>query len=741
MKHKSWFIRLLLSYLPIFLIVTAVLIVVFFLSIGDLFRKQAEKSSDVFSHNVIQTVDNALQSIDFMIRHEMNTSTAMERFFNGQLGLNQNFEIFQFADHIRQIKQISPMIDSIYLFRREDNLVLGDPTMNLEDFGDKEFVVKYINENIPYAWTDVRQFRALRSQEKSTPVISMVRKYPMLSGSKGLLVVNVRIQDLARSVESLLKDETSYLDFRDSHNGILFSSVGQEQADERLDKAMSRVTSDYTGWELRTGLKDDSFFSALSTLSYVWFGIVFLTIMIGAGWLYFVSRQHSKPIEHLSTRIQGLFAQKSVAGLKGEDEIRIIESVIDNLVEQSGLHAKQRQEDLVYRKRMLFRDLIEGNRQMNGDAWAEEAELLGLPKQAAHFQVALFEIDRYPEFSATYSRGDQLLLKYVLSSVVAESAAGSEIWIWSEWLAEDQLTVILMSPDGPAQKLIPDLLSQVREWIGTNVSYTVTVGLGASVMVPSEIYQSHDEALDALSYKSALGNNRIIGYWDVQVRPQGEKFQLLQQVRQLSSSFRTGDSKWEKELAAFFDSLRSDFMSREETADYLRFLQYNLYREVLEFSSELEDHWQRATQPQMEEASDRLESLIELETAYRAILLTLADEVASIRDRRGNTAVIGKIKTYIDEQYKDPGLSLQQVADHFKYNMNYMSTLFKEEFGEKFVDYLMKVRMREAMRLLRETDETVQDIAMKVGYNHSVSFIRVFKKEIGKTPGDYRKDS
>ncbi|MNT89967.1 HTH-type transcriptional regulator YesS [compost metagenome] len=72
-------------------------------------------------------------------------------------------------------------------------------------------------------------------------------------------------------------------------------------------------------------------------------------------------------------------------------------------------------------------------------------------------------------------------------------------------------------------------------------------------------------------------------------------------------------------------------------------------------------------------------------------------------------------------------------------NASSLSTLFKEEFGEKFVVYLCQVRMEHAKGLLRGTSLSVQEIAEKVGYLHQMSFIRAFKKLIGTTPGDYRK--
>ena len=55
-----------------------------------------------------------------------------------------------------------------------------------------------------------------------------------------------------------------------------------------------------------------------------------------------------------------------------------------------------------------------------------------------------------------------------------------------------------------------------------------------------------------------------------------------------------------------------------------------------------------------------------------------------------------------------------------------------------FTVYLQKRRVATAMRLLAETEESVAQVARLVGYELTGSFIRLFKKEIGMTPGQYR---
>ncbi|MDF2717669.1 MAG: AraC family transcriptional regulator, partial [Paenibacillus sp.] len=72
---------------------------------------------------------------------------------------------------------------------------------------------------------------------------------------------------------------------------------------------------------------------------------------------------------------------------------------------------------------------------------------------------------------------------------------------------------------------------------------------------------------------------------------------------------------------------------------------------------------------------------------------------------------------------------------------NYLSAYIKEKTGTNFSDHLNNVRIRQAKEMLYGTSLTIQDIGERIGYRNVTSFIRMFKKITGLTPGDYRKRS
>ena len=114
----------------------------------------------------------------------------------------------------------------------------------------------------------------------------------------------------------------------------------------------------------------------------------------------------------------------------------------------------------------------------------------------------------------------------------------------------------------------------------------------------------------------------------------------------------------------------------------------------------------------------------------------LTAPVKEVKDKR-----IMEIKAFIDDNVCLPEMSLSYIADLYGIRDSYLSKLFKENLGENFIDYLLRKRLEEAARLLRETDLTVKQVVTSVGYSDATSFAKKFSKKYGVTPGIYKKTS
>lgn len=86
-------------------------------------------------------------------------------------------------------------------------------------------------------------------------------------------------------------------------------------------------------------------------------------------------------------------------------------------------------------------------------------------------------------------------------------------------------------------------------------------------------------------------------------------------------------------------------------------------------------------------------------------------------------------------------LSLKRFADELFLNTSYLSTLFKKEVGMTLTDYVNKNRITYAKKLLKSTTLSIQDIAANSGIPDVHYFTRLFRREMGMSPREWRKTS
>ena len=104
----------------------------------------------------------------------------------------------------------------------------------------------------------------------------------------------------------------------------------------------------------------------------------------------------------------------------------------------------------------------------------------------------------------------------------------------------------------------------------------------------------------------------------------------------------------------------------------------------------------------------------------------------------GYNDIIKKALDYIDEHYKD-FITLETVSAHVSMNPGYFSTYFKAQTGEKFIDYLVRLRIEKAMRLIEENPDIKSVVLCDyVGYKSVPYFYKIFRSFTGMTPTEYK---
>jgi two-component system response regulator YesN len=105
--------------------------------------------------------------------------------------------------------------------------------------------------------------------------------------------------------------------------------------------------------------------------------------------------------------------------------------------------------------------------------------------------------------------------------------------------------------------------------------------------------------------------------------------------------------------------------------------------------------------------------------------------------KNSNGLIIENVKKYLNEHYYE-NITLSKLSEVVYINPMYLSRLFKEKMGENFIDYLTKVRIEHAKRLLKDLSLKIYDITEMVGYKSRNHFGKTFKEITGLSLKEYR---
>lgn len=131
------------------------------------------------------------------------------------------------------------------------------------------------------------------------------------------------------------------------------------------------------------------------------------------------------------------------------------------------------------------------------------------------------------------------------------------------------------------------------------------------------------------------------------------------------------------------------------------------------------------------------ENLDELHRLFKEKLELLFEKLQEVQ---GEQTTILQIREYISHNYQNPQLSLKDISTHVHMSNSHMCTMFKKETSVTINQYLTDFRLERAKYYLKNTEYSIVEISQQVGYNDGSYFGRIFRKNLGLTPVEYREE-
>lgn len=316
--------------------------------------------------------------------------------------------------------------------------------------------------------------------------------------------------------------------------------------------------------------------------------------------------------------------------------------------------------------------------------------------------------------------------------------------VWTEHEAGHafmhQETIVLLYVDQwggeDGEKRQQQALENVMRSINHYLRIPATVGSGSIVNTLAGVKHAYEDALLALDYRLVPGTDPLIYIADVERQTAGKlRFDELKQ-QTLTRCLKAGtQAELEDALEIIFREITVEH-GRSDIQLYLIEVLTNVWKAAQASGEAMEDIFGAGFQLYAD--LFRLPGLSEAQGKVREVCLLVQHRIASGRQHVYKD-IVEQALLFTKEHYADPDLSIQKVCGHLHISSGYFCGIFKKEVQLTFLQYLMQIRMEAAKELLRSTEMKSFEIAGQVGFAEPNYFSFCFKKHIGVSPKEYRK--
>ncbi len=267
-------------------------------------------------------------------------------------------------------------------------------------------------------------------------------------------------------------------------------------------------------------------------------------------------------------------------------------------------------------------------------------------------------------------------------------------------------------------------------------------GVGHPVNRLSDIYNSYQSANKAFATRFFTSKNQIIFYDDAKsMKLSGEGAQKIRiddpktlSWGMIEAFFKSGT---EEEIDGFAEEyLESLGPENCKVASFRLHIAMNAYFCALAFAEKNAISQDKLTEG-MGPVPVSMDTTEELLRYLEKMFHTVLEEREKLQSSRYSQQ-IEKAQSYIREHAQEYGLSLNAVAEQVNMSPNYFSSVFSQEVGKTFIEFLTETRMEKAKALLLSTSMRSSDIAPEIGYQDPHYFGFLFKKIVGCSPKEYR---
>ncbi len=392
----------------------------------------------------------------------------------------------------------------------------------------------------------------------------------------------------------------------------------------------------------------------------------------------------------------------------------------------------------------FLQSMLEGDVSLFKD-FEEKTASLELDFSGHYFAAATIKFDRksiYEELENTWAT-DKRLLTFSYRNIIKEELINIDN---AYYIVEDYDTIDFIfcfdsqdRQDSAMIQCLESISENIRNCLFRHITVPYTIGIGLSYPSIHYIAKSFSQAKRSLQNNFYLGEQRVQVYQDINESKYEQNFirfypEEMEHAAIAISNGNQADTR--RYLASMFRVLMEQNLLPEIVKNYCIALKLMVQSKI----NNSYDVIDKTIGDEFNEFVKEALTVKELETYIINSMVALAKEIDETVDPleiKEQRMVIDKAKAYIASHLSEK-ITLKMMSEYVYLSETYFSFLFKKITGVTYIDYIQKLRMQEAKKLLVNTSFKIYKVAEMIGYSDYKYFSVQFKKYVALTPKEYR---
>jgi two-component system response regulator YesN len=364
---------------------------------------------------------------------------------------------------------------------------------------------------------------------------------------------------------------------------------------------------------------------------------------------------------------------------------------------------------------------------------------IGNHLSSRYYCLFIFKIDDIKNIKLYKTEKEVSLLRFIVSNISQELLL-RHFKNDSCSVEEDEVAVLALMNDDSLPDEVFLTLAEIQDAIRKHFNFTVSIYIGDVLESIRELSKSYKTLKEYGRYRLFLGYESIIDHRKYATQAEKTSFYPLDTERKLISALHLCDNKLiNKSITSFINHISE--VNYYEAVNYSNHLVTAIVKKYSNFINSQDNFFRQYLDLERITSAESMKDISDLITELSVKICDRINEMNSNMNMQRYCNIVENVKKYIMDNYSDPNLSLDVVADKVELSAGYLGKLFKSITSVSFNDYLNNIRLEKAKELLSTTNEPSSRICEKVGIYNITYFSTLFKKTYGVTPSAFRANS